>query len=99
VCFACADERAAAWKGHNLDDLIRAWGPPSASATLRDGTTIAEWTYGRVVPGVPPYTRPHSQECKPTITADKDNIITATKVVGSLGGCNSMFRDKEAPRA
>jgi hypothetical protein len=107
LCFACADSRASAWIGHKLDDLIRAWGPPSASATLSDGSTVADWGYDArggafvhnygngnwsVSPG-------GSYHCVARITADKSGTITAAKVDGNLGGCNSLFRDKEAPAA
>jgi hypothetical protein len=98
---ACAD----AWVGKPLDDLMRAWGPPSAMATLSDGSKVAEWSYERQGPasihnygygnwGVTPGGTYH---CVARITADVAGTITAAKVDGNFGGCNSLFRDKEAP--
>jgi hypothetical protein len=103
LCFACADARANAWIGHKMEDLIRSWGPPTAMATLSDGTKIADWTYSRTGAGFGQkvggtiITHRAQYECIARITADAAGTVTAAKVTGNLGGCNSLFRDKEAP--
>jgi hypothetical protein len=105
ICFGCADERAEAWIGRNLDDLIRAWGPPTAQATLTDGTKVVEWSIDRTVKE--PYR--HSDgaggsysgnirhHCSVRMEVNRENIITSAKVDGNLAGCNALFRNKDAP--
>ena len=106
LCFACSDERAAAWVGHNLDDLIRAWGPPTSSATLSDGAKIVEWSLERRTGGGQQYddgsggkwtAQPVNLHCRVRVEANPKNVVTSAKVDGNLGGCNTLFRDKHAP--
>jgi hypothetical protein len=104
MCFGCADDRAESWVGHRLDDLIRAWGPPSASATLTDGSKIVDWSLNRTfrepyrhsdgAGGT--YSNNISQHCVVRIEANAQDIIVKAKVEGNLGGCNTLFRDKPA---
>jgi hypothetical protein len=108
LCFGCADDRAESWIGQKFDDLIRAWGPPTASATLTDNTKIAEWSLDRNVGGGHRYpdgsggtwtSRPINQHCKVVVEArGSDGVIIKAKVDGNLGGCNTLFRDKPAYR-
>lgn len=105
LCFACADDRAEAWIGRHLDDLIRAWGPPSASATLSYGSKIVEWSLDRSFKepyrhsdgAGGTYSNTIRQHCRVRIEASPQNLITMAKVDGNLGGCNTLFRDKQAP--
>jgi hypothetical protein len=51
IAVGCASGPKVDWNervGHyQLDDAIRELGPPDNSATLTDGTTVAEWLRGR----------------------------------------------------
>ncbi|MEQ1753509.1 MAG: hypothetical protein ABL973_05190 [Micropepsaceae bacterium] len=106
LCFGCSDGRSQAWIGHNLDELIRAWGPPTSQAALSDGSKIVEWSLERTVGGSYRYpdgsggtwrSSPINQHCWVRMDVRADNIIAAAKVDGNLGGCNTLFRDKPAP--
>lgn len=107
LCFGCADDRAISWVGRTLDDLIRAWGPPSASATLSDGSKILEWSLDRSFKepvnhsdgAGGTYSNTIRQQCRVRVEANSANVILTAKVDGNFGGCNTLFRDKPSAPA
>lgn len=77
------------WQGRTTDDLIRAWGPPSSSETLSDGSRVLSYTHGHQIGGT-------SYDCRLWFMADKSERITKGEGEGQLGGCNRMLGNKKA---
>lgn len=77
------------WKGRSTDDLIRAWGPPSQSENLSDGSRVISYTGGHQISGT-------TYDCRVWFTSDKAGKITAAEGEGQLGGCNRLLGNKKA---
>ena len=68
ISISCTSTRTArmdSWKGKPIDELIKHWGAPSGTATLKDGRLVYSWitvySLGRAY--------------RTTFTTSKDGII------------------------
>ena len=77
------------WKGQTTDDLIRAWGPPTSTETLSDGSKAVSYNHGHQISGT-------SYECNVWFLADKSGRITSAQGEGQVGGCNRFLGNKKA---
>lgn len=94
---------AKSWEGKPLDDLIFAWGPPSAMNELEDGRKVALYAHSRqgggfvqLVGTTNPTAVFHqaTYECAVLFRADEHGIIASADGSGNIGGCNRLFRGK-----
>ncbi len=97
VACACADPRIAAmgaWKGHAVDDLFAAWGPPTTYHDAHDAGKLAvyQWSVVEAQPGFDPGA--DAGTCTATFSVDRDGIVRGGGYTGTQLGCRSLFDAK-----
>lgn len=84
----CASSsRYTSWRGHSLDDLQFAWGPPDRSTELADGRRMVAYEHAHYVGG-------NSYQCTATFGADRNGVIVSATTAGNIGGCNGLLSSK-----
>lgn len=91
-CSTNWDEKANAWNGRHIDDLVYAWGPPSSSQQLADGRRVVVFSPSYLYEGTAFY-------CDVTFRTNTAGIIASNSIAGNRGGCNKLFRSKPPPLA
>ena len=76
------------WQGSTTDDLIRAWGPPSDTQSLSDGTKVLSYNHGHSIQGT-------TYDCRVWFFTDKSGRITKANGEGQVGGCNRFLGNKK----
>src|SRR5262245_7503454 len=84
-------ERVESWKGHPVDSLIFAWGPPMQDARPPDGRRVLVYSgsYEDEVEETSLY-------CNAIFRADPTGMIVDASTTGNIGGCNRLLSSKPA---
>lgn len=91
------DQAFGGWVGHHVDELVKQWGPPSATHKMQDGTKVLAYSaqrhYQAQGPGIPvPFSGTYW--CEVRYTMNREGIIVSWDGEGNLGGCNTLLRRK-----
>jgi len=84
--------RVSTWKGHDVNNLITSWGPPSDVYTMPNGNKMYTWlksSDGTVTKRYNEFSkqiveRKNVSYCKTTFTANDEDIIINWRIQGDL---------------
>ena len=103
---AGADGAGGAWEGRHLNELIHAWGPPSAVQRLADGRQVVTFTQSHdagpksaedLGGGVTVVHGSGSYQCQAVFRIDSGGRIMDQTVDGTVDGCDRLFGGKPGP--
>jgi len=90
ILVGCASPQIAySWRGEPADALIAAWGEPTTSAALADGTREIVYTHEETVQFV-------DFGCAASFQVEPGGIIAEALVEGDQRGCNGLLAGKSA---
>lgn len=90
ICVTLAGcAKIDSWKGHHVDELIQAWGPPTETQAMSGGRRVLIYANSHMVSGT-------SLDCRVWFFVGADGTIQSGSGEGTLGGCNRLLGYKPA---
>jgi len=92
------DQALSGWVGRDADDLVRSWGAPNSTYSLKDGGKII--TYERLTvqtTGSGDFRDTESSHCKIDLTVNPDGKVTGGKWSGNNEQCGAMMTPAATP--
>lgn len=79
------------WKGHQVNDLVFAWGPPDKQDRLPDGRQVLSYGHSHMIGAT-------SYDCDAMFRVDAAGIVQSAEADGNIGGCNRLLLSKPSAR-
>jgi hypothetical protein len=79
-------ERVEAWVGRPEDELVYAWGPPTAASSLSDGRKVLAYRLGN-----------GDMNCEAVFRLSATSAVENASIGGTVGGCDNMLAGKPSP--